>query len=186
MYTWSTIAFASAESALGSRRDDGYPRRSQGRGTLLTPVQMKDLSARSNAPGLIRSITHYDAVALIGILRTLPTLYPIIWRRLTRSFCASSGGRATTSRRGSRCWKPPMRWRRAHAHCNAAAKRSRQIAAFLFPGSPCRTRPISAPRQRPRPRRHCRRGRLRRRRNVTNALARTPGTSAREPALTAC
>src|ERR1700730_5805575 len=34
----------------------------------LTPVQLKDLSARSNAPGLVRSITHYGAVALIGIL----------------------------------------------------------------------------------------------------------------------
>jgi fatty acid desaturase len=41
----------------------------------LTPVQLKDLSARSNAAGLVRSITHYGAVALIGIL---------IWHVVTR------------------------------------------------------------------------------------------------------
>jgi fatty acid desaturase len=37
-------------------------------GRPLTPVQLKELSARSNMPGLIRSISHYGAIELIGIL----------------------------------------------------------------------------------------------------------------------
>jgi fatty acid desaturase len=35
-------------------------------GRALTPVQLKALSARSNMPGLIRAITHYSAIALVG------------------------------------------------------------------------------------------------------------------------
>ncbi|WP_146691243.1 fatty acid desaturase [Bradyrhizobium canariense] len=35
-------------------------------GRALTPVQLKELSVRSNAPGLVRSITHYAAIAVIG------------------------------------------------------------------------------------------------------------------------
>ncbi len=47
-------------------------------GRALTPVQLKELSVRSNAPGLVRSITHYAAIAVIGAL---------IWRVM-----ASYGG----------------------------------------------------------------------------------------------
>lgn len=32
----------------------------------LTPIQLKELSVRSNAPGLVRTITHYGAIALVG------------------------------------------------------------------------------------------------------------------------
>lgn len=35
-------------------------------GRALTPIQLKELSARSNMPGLIRSITHYGAIVLMG------------------------------------------------------------------------------------------------------------------------
>jgi fatty acid desaturase len=41
------------------RKIDGRP---------LTPVQLKDLSVRSNGPGLVRSITHYGAITMIGTL----------------------------------------------------------------------------------------------------------------------
>jgi fatty acid desaturase len=34
----------------------------------LTPMQLKQLSVRSNAPGLVRSVTHYGAIALNGTL----------------------------------------------------------------------------------------------------------------------
>jgi fatty acid desaturase len=37
-------------------------------GRALTPVQLKELSVRSNAPGLVRSVLHYGAVAVTGIL----------------------------------------------------------------------------------------------------------------------
>lgn len=33
---------------------------------VLTPIQLRELSARSNAPGLVRAITHYGAIALVG------------------------------------------------------------------------------------------------------------------------
>jgi fatty acid desaturase len=37
-------------------------------GRALTPVQLKELSVRSNAPGLVRSVFHYGAVVVTGIL----------------------------------------------------------------------------------------------------------------------
>jgi fatty acid desaturase len=35
-------------------------------GRALTPAQLKELSVRANLPGLIRSICHYAAIALVG------------------------------------------------------------------------------------------------------------------------
>jgi fatty acid desaturase len=37
-------------------------------GRALTPGQLKELSLRSNAPGLARAISHYGAIALVGTL----------------------------------------------------------------------------------------------------------------------
>ena len=72
-----------------------------------------------------------------------PTSFPIIWRRQTRSFCASNNGHEKISRQGSRYRKLPKRWRRARARCSAGARRCRKIAACLLPGLACRSRVIS-------------------------------------------
>jgi fatty acid desaturase len=37
-------------------------------GRPLTPAQLKDLSLRSNAPGLLRAVSHFGAIALVGTL----------------------------------------------------------------------------------------------------------------------
>ncbi|MDB5657240.1 MAG: fatty acid desaturase [Tardiphaga sp.] len=37
-------------------------------GRPLTPAQLKDLSLRSNAPGLLRAVSHFGAIALMGTL----------------------------------------------------------------------------------------------------------------------
>jgi fatty acid desaturase len=36
-------------------------------GRALTPLQLKELSVRSNGPGLLRSMTHYAAIIVVGI-----------------------------------------------------------------------------------------------------------------------
>jgi fatty acid desaturase len=55
-----------------------------GHGTIetraLTPVQLKELSARANLPGLIRSISHYALIALVGtLIWQVATRYGVIW-----------------------------------------------------------------------------------------------------------
>jgi fatty acid desaturase len=46
----------------------------------LTPAQLKDLSARANLPGLIRSISHYALIALVGtLIWQVVTRYDVVW-----------------------------------------------------------------------------------------------------------
>lgn len=49
-------------------------------GRALTPAQLKELSVRSNAPGLVRAISHYAAVVLVGVaLWQVKTNYGLLW-----------------------------------------------------------------------------------------------------------
>jgi fatty acid desaturase len=46
----------------------------------LTPAQLKDLSVRANLPGLIRSISHYALIALVGtLIWQVATRYGVVW-----------------------------------------------------------------------------------------------------------
>jgi fatty acid desaturase len=46
----------------------------------LTPAQLKDLSVRANLPGLIRSISHYALIALVGtLIWQVGTRYGMVW-----------------------------------------------------------------------------------------------------------
>lgn len=46
----------------------------------LTPAQLKDLSVRANLPGLIRSISHYALIALVGtLIWQVATRYGAMW-----------------------------------------------------------------------------------------------------------
>ncbi|MGM4922630.1 fatty acid desaturase [Tardiphaga sp. 804_B3_N1_9] len=46
----------------------------------LTPAQLKDLSVRANLPGLIRSISHYALIALVGtLIWQVATRYGMVW-----------------------------------------------------------------------------------------------------------
>jgi fatty acid desaturase len=47
---------------------------------VLTPAQLKDLSVRANLPGLIRSISHYALIALVGtLIWQVATRYGAMW-----------------------------------------------------------------------------------------------------------
>lgn len=49
-------------------------------GRALTPARLKELSVRSNAPGTIRSIGHYAAIALVGtIVCRVWASHGVIW-----------------------------------------------------------------------------------------------------------
>ncbi|UFS77713.1 fatty acid desaturase [Tardiphaga sp. 37S4] len=46
----------------------------------LTPAQLKELSVRANLPGLIRSISHYALIALVGtLIWQVATRYGVVW-----------------------------------------------------------------------------------------------------------
>ena len=46
----------------------------------LTPAQLKDLSVRANLPGLIRAISHYALIALVGtLIWQVATRYGAVW-----------------------------------------------------------------------------------------------------------
>ncbi|KIZ32656.1 MULTISPECIES: fatty acid desaturase [Rhodopseudomonas] len=46
----------------------------------LTPAQLKELSARSNEPGLIRALAHYGAIVLVGtLLWQVMIRYGLVW-----------------------------------------------------------------------------------------------------------
>ncbi|WP_441242145.1 fatty acid desaturase [Tardiphaga sp. 768_D3_N2_1] len=46
----------------------------------LTPAQLKDLSVRANLPGLIRAISHYALIALVGtLIWQVATRYGVVW-----------------------------------------------------------------------------------------------------------
>lgn len=46
----------------------------------LTPAQLKDLSVRANLPGLIRSVSHYALIALVGtLIWQVTTRYGVVW-----------------------------------------------------------------------------------------------------------
>lgn len=46
----------------------------------LTPAQLKDLSVRANLPGVIRSISHYALIALVGtLIWQISTRYGVMW-----------------------------------------------------------------------------------------------------------
>lgn len=46
----------------------------------LTPAQLKELSIRTNAPGIVRSISHYAAIFAVGtIVWQVKTRYGLLW-----------------------------------------------------------------------------------------------------------
>jgi len=46
----------------------------------LTPAQLKDLSVRANLPGLIRAISHYALIALVGtLIWQVAIRYGVVW-----------------------------------------------------------------------------------------------------------
>ncbi|MDB5618072.1 fatty acid desaturase [Tardiphaga sp.] len=49
-------------------------------GRALTPGQLKELSMRSNAPGLLRSLSHYGAIAMMcALIWRVTATYGVLW-----------------------------------------------------------------------------------------------------------